>query len=403
MAMEQFKAPALMHPPEQYDRPYFDQLTRALRLYFSQIDSLAASKAFSYRAEHFYGGNAELTDVTADTATIGAATVNTLDFNPADVSADQMARLRWNSAEETLNLGMAFGVVQQVGLETYARVANNTGVTIPNGTVVGFAGVGADHTLAVAPYLADGSTPTLYILGVLTHDLPDSGEVGYCTVWGHVHTLNTSAFSVGDILYASPTVAGALTNAKPTAPNNVVPVAAVLRVGTTDGVIFVRPTIQQQKYYGTFSDTTTQSPAAIYTPQAITFNTTDVANGFSRGTPTSRITASVSGYYNFQFSLQVSSTSASSKVVWVWPRINGVDVANSNSRVTITGSGTSLVVAWSFAFSLGAGGYFELMFAADDTNVQFIFEAAQTGPTGGATFARPAVPSAILVVAEIQQ
>lgn len=397
MGMEQFRAPALAYPPGQYDRQYFDQLTKALRLYFTQLDSDTACKAFSYRAEHFYGGAIE-----ADTADITNATVNTLDFDQTDTSADQMARLRWSSEEETLNLGMAYGVIQQIGLEYFARVQNSTGVTIPNGTVVGFAGVGANNTLAVAPYLANGATPALYILGVLTHDLPDSGEVGYCTVWGHVRTLNTSAFNPGDILYASPSVAGAFTNVKPTAPNNVIPVAAVLKVGTTDGEIFVRPTIEQQRYYGTFSDSTTQTPGAAYTPQAVTFNTTDLALGFSRGTPTSRIVASTSGFYNFQFSIQISSGNASAKDVWIWPRVNGVDVPNSNSKVSISGSGTSLVASWNFPLSLNANDYFELIFAATDTNVRFAAEAADTGPTGGSTFARPAVPSVILTVTQVQ-
>lgn len=403
MAIEQFKAPALPHPPEQYDRLYFDQFTRALRLYFSQIDSLAACKAFSYRADHFYGGDAAVTDLTADTATIGAATVDTLDFNTTAIAPDQMARLKWNTLDETLDLGMAFGVTQQIGLETYARVQNNTGVTIPNGTVVGFTGAVPDSALAVAPYLATAATSSLNVLGIMTHELPDSGEVGYCTVWGHVRGVDTSAFLIGDVLYASPLVAGGLTKVKPTAPDNVIPMATVLRVGTTDGVLFVRPTIEQQKYYGTFTDSTTQTPAAVYTPQALTFNTTETSLGFSRGTPTSRIVASVSGFYNFQFSIQLTSGSASNKYLWIWPRINGVDLRDSNGRVSVNGSGTDVVAAWNWTVSLGANDYFELWFAADDTNIQLVAEPATTGPDGSATFARPAVPSVILTVTQIQQ
>jgi hypothetical protein len=56
MALEQFKAPALPYPPQDYDRTYFDQLTKVLRIYFNQLDSDAANKAFSYRAEQFIGG-----------------------------------------------------------------------------------------------------------------------------------------------------------------------------------------------------------------------------------------------------------------------------------------------------------------------------------------------------------
>ena len=77
--------------------------------------------------------------------------------------------------------------------------------------------------------------------------------------------------------------------------------------------------------FGVFSDTTTQTAAAVYTPQAVVFNTTDAADGFSRGTPTSRIVAERKGYYDFQFSLQITSGSASNKKIWIWPRLNGVE------------------------------------------------------------------------------
>lgn len=326
-----------------------------------------------------------------------------IDFTTGLPHTMQKARLAWNDTDETLNIGMDYGVVQQVGLETYARVQNSTGVTIPNGTVVGFSGVGANNTLKVTPYLANGATPTLYILGVMTHDLPDSGEVGYCSTWGHVRGLNTSAFSLGDILYASPTTAGAFTNVKPTAPNNVVPVAAVLKVGTTDGEIFVRPTIEQQKTYGVFSDSNTKTPAAIYTPYPITFDTTDFANGFTRGSPTSRIVSAQSGLYNFQFSAQFSSSSSSAKKIWLWPRVNGVDVPNSNSEVTIAANNAMLVASWNWALSLDNGDYVELVYAVDDTAVTMAHVAQQTGATGTATFARPSVPSIILTVTQVQQ
>lgn len=329
---------------------------------------------------------------------------NYLDFEVDAPKTDQLGRIGWNPSDQTLDIGMDYSVVQQVGMETYARVENATGVTIPNGTVVGFAGVGANNTLSVTPFVADGTVPTLYILGIMTHDLPNSGEVGYCTTWGHVRGLDTSAFSVGDILYADPATPGGLTATKPTAPNAVVPIAAVLQVDATNGEIFVRPTIEQQQYYGVFSDTTDQTPGAAYTPQAVSFNTTDVANGFTRvGTPATQITAAVSGLYSFKFSFQVTSGSASAKTLWVWPRINGNDVPNSNGKVTVSGSGTVLVPAWSWTLSLNAGDYFELIFAADDTNVELTHEAATAGAVGTATFVRPAIPSVILEVNQIQQ
>lgn len=321
-----------------------------------------------------------------------------------EAAAVRVGEAVWSQQSGTLDLGLDYGVTMQIGQETYARVENSTGSLIPSGTVVGFSGVGANRTLRVAPYIANGSTPTLYILGVMTHDLPDSGQFGYCTVWGHVRGINTNAFNAGDILYASPSTAGAFTNVKPTAPNNVVPVAAVLAKSATDGEIFVRPTIEQQSYYGVFSyNGATQSPSAIYTPKALLLDTTDYANGVSIGTPASRIVVSTSGLYRFNFSIQIESGSSSAKKLWIWPRINGNNVPDSNSEITVSGAGTVLVAAWTWTISMAANQYFEIMFAGDATDISIISKAATTGANGTSDFARPAVPGVILEVNQIQQ
>ena len=319
-----------------------------------------------------------------------------MQFITTDTHTPDRGTLSWNAADQTLDLGMEYGVVQQIGEEIYARVQNNTGVTIPNGTVVGFTGAVPDSALSVSPYLADGSQNSLYILGVMTHDLPDTGQKGYCTTWGFVRGLNTSAFSLGDLLYASPTVAGGFTKVKPTAPNNVIPLAAVLKVGTTDGIIFVRPTVEQQKYYGEFSKTDTQTPAATNTAYALTFTNTELAKGVSRGTPTSRIVIANAGLYNFALSVQITSTNSSQKSIWVWLRKNGTtNIPNSARIASITLNNGYLVVTINEVLSLLAGDYIEVMFASDDVNISVA--------TVAATAFAPAAPAALLAVTQTEQ
>jgi hypothetical protein len=364
------RAPNLLLAPQQYDPRYIEQLTNTLRLYFNTIDNYAAALPN------------------------GGPAFNYLDFNKDAVYTSEEARLGWNASDETLNLGMAYGVTQQIGQETYARVKNETGSTIPNGTAVGFVGA-SPNSLSVAPYLANGVQPSLYILGIMTHDLPDSGEKGYCTTWGFVRDLDTSAFSVGDILYVSPSTAGALTNVKPTAPNNVIPIAAVVISDATAGVIFVRPTIQQMQYYGVFSKTTDQTPASSDTAYALTFDATDLSNGVEIGTPTSRIVVPQSGLYNFNATVQITSGNSSDKNVWVWFRKNGTDVANSARLVTINVNGGYVPIALSQPISLAANEYVEVVFAASSTAI--------TIDTVASTAFAPAAPAVALEVTQVQQ
>jgi hypothetical protein len=285
--------------------------------------------------------------------------------------------------------------IEGAALTQYTVVQNTTGVTIPKGTVVGFAGVGSNNVLSVAPYLADGSSPSLYILGIMAENLPDSGATGLCCVWGNVSGIDTSAFSVGDVLYVSPTVAGGLTATKPTAPDNVIPVAATLISSATAGDIFVRPTIEQQQYYGDFNKTNDQSPAVINTAYAITFDNTRIANGVSIGSPASRIVVSQSGLYQFNATVQISSGNSSSKNIYVWFRKNGADVPNSTRLVTIDVNNGYVPVTLIEAFSLEANAYVELIFASTDTAV--------TIDNVVATAFAPAAPAAVLSVTQLQQ
>jgi len=171
--------------------------------------------------------------------------VDHIDFDTTNVvAAPTEGQLTWDTAEKTLSLGLNGGdVILQIGQEMHYRVRNNTGAQIPNGTVVRFSGVlGSSGIITVAPALANGSVPSNYIIGVTTDDIAN-GEDGLVTHFGKVRSVDTSAFAVGDVLYASPSVSGGFTTTRPDAPNNIVSVAAVLSSGT-NGILFVRPSVE---------------------------------------------------------------------------------------------------------------------------------------------------------------
>ena len=308
------------------------------------------------------------------------------------VDADKLITRAWFRY-----LSLVPEAIEDASLETHAMVQNSTGATIVRGTVVGFAGVGSNNYLSISKYLADGSTPSLYILGVLDETLPDNGSIGIVTVWGHVTGVNTSTFSIGDILYASPTVAGGLTNVKPTAPNNVIPVAAVLKVGLTDGEIFVRPTIEQQQYYGEFSRLSNLSAAAINTAYAIALTNTELAGGVVlQGSPLDQIKVPQSGLYQFTVRYQLTSTNSSAKTGRFWFRKNGTaDYTNSTALVSVTANGDYATITMSEMFSLAKDDYLQLMWAVTDTALSLAAAAA----TGYA----PAAAAVLLTVTQVQQ
>jgi len=271
----------------------------------------------------------------------------------------------WDYLDQTINIKHQDGVTQQVGQELYAFVRNGTANTIVNGTPVMFTGAepdsGSGARLLVSPMVANGTFPSLYGLGVATHDL-DSGQDGRITVWGKVRELNTSAWEVGDILYADPENTGQLTNAKPTAPNNVIPFAIVLKKGTEDGEIFARPTIEQQKYYGRFSRTTAQTASGINTAQAVQFNETNISKGVSfGGIDDTEILVDESGFYLFQVSGQVTATS-NKGIVYFWFRKNGTDVIGSTRATTVT-NGDTFSISTNISLPLLPDDYVEIMWA----------------------------------------
>lgn len=320
-------------------------------------------------------------------------------YLPPDVGT-----IYWNAIDECLNVNTNASVTLNVGEEEfYPIVVNNTLTDIPNGTLCGFGGV--DGGVEVVPYIADGTMDPWYIAGVATQDLPVNIH-GRITKFGYVHNVNTTGgaevWAAGDILYASPTVAGGMTKVKPTAPNLMIPVAVVRTVSATAGILLVRVLPQQRLHYATFSDSTTQTAAVANTIYAIKFNTTEIASGFSvqndlAGNPT-KIVAGNAGLYNFQFSVELNSSSAALRDVYIWPRINGVDIPNSASKWTIKSNLEMFVPAWNFVLSLAAGEYFQLVWVASDVGVTLEYSVAQASP-----FVRPAIPSVILTVTQANQ
>lgn len=330
--------------------------------------------------------------------------IRTIQMNVNGPSASLVpGQIGWNSHEDCLDIRQHDGTTLQAGLEQYYRVFNSSETTLTHGTLVGFGGIvnyGGDELPVAVPYTAGETALPLYIMGVLTTDIPPNG-VGRATVFGKVRTLNTTGdsglgetWNQGDLLWAHPTMAGRLTKVQPTAPYPAISVAAVLRVGETDGVLLVRPTIFPRLWFGRFRDFTNQTATVTNTPYAVLFNQTAASSGM-RTHPTikSRIIADHTGMYEFIIRLQFTSSNSSVSKIWVWYRVNGVDADGTGTQYTISANGGIVVATLPYIVSLQAGHYIEVMWAVDSTSVSLLSPAT--------TSFSPATPCAVVAVTQV--
>lgn len=190
------------------------------------------------------GANADITSMTGLTG--GISSPDFIQFDTTATVTDATGRLYYDDADmfQTLAFQMNGAVVQHVGEEMYYRVKLTAPAT--KGQVLMFTGtLGASGGLTAAPATGLSPDQSNYILGV-------SMQTGTTNDWvtvvefGEVKEINTTggaeAWVQGQILYFNPAVAGGLTKTKPTAPNAIAIVAAVVHVGSSNGILFVRPT-----------------------------------------------------------------------------------------------------------------------------------------------------------------
>ena len=150
--------------------------------------------------------------------------------------------------------------------------------------------------------------------------------------------------------------------------------------------------------HGTFYSAVTQAIADTAAAQVVALELDDDVEGLihSRTTNNSRIQAEVAGSYEIFFSgISDVASGAANKYLEVWIRIDGVDVANTNTITKIQSTASEGVVAVAFSFELTAGQYVELVTWGDATTCQWLATAVGTTPT------RPACPSVIVTMKKV--
>jgi hypothetical protein len=185
---------------------------------------------------------APFTHITLDTAIF--------DTTYTETESETQGTLYWNQDEETLSL-VTNGQTIELGQKIEVHVKNQTGSQIDKGEVVYASGtLGASGRILVTKMIADGTIAAKRILGVAAENIANGAD-GKVVKFGKIRKVDTSAYSNGDILWVSTTVAGAFQNTEPSqsAGDIALPIAYVVYSSSNNGEIFVRVTpIDENEY-----------------------------------------------------------------------------------------------------------------------------------------------------------
>ena len=208
-----------------------------------------ASDAASARANlsaAVLGANNDITSMSAVTGAIASPTYVQFNTTQSPLPTDATGRLYYNNEDQfqTFTFQMNGSSVQHIGEEQYYRIKCQG--TITKGQVVSFAGtVGASGGLIGQAATGLTFNQANYILGVADESGVNNDWI-FVKSFGEVKNIDTTGgaevWVQGDELYYNPAVTGGLTKTKPNAPNAIATVAAVVYVGVSNGILFVRPT-----------------------------------------------------------------------------------------------------------------------------------------------------------------
>jgi hypothetical protein len=154
--------------------------------------------------------------------------------------------------------------------------------------------------------------------------------------------------------------------------------------------------VSVSRSYGSWSDSTDQTGSTT-AGAVITFNTQDITDSITLVDNT-KFTVPNTGIYNLQFSAQLKNTDNAQHEVVIWFKVNGSDLANSATIVTIPARKSASifgygVAAWNLFFSLNSSDYVEIYWLKSN--------AAVTLESLPSTAEYPAIPSIILSIQQV--
>jgi hypothetical protein len=154
--------------------------------------------------------------------------------------------------------------------------------------------------------------------------------------------------------------------------------------------------VSVSRSYGSWSDSTDQTGSTT-AGAVITFNTQDITDSITL-VDNSKFTVPNTGIYDLQFSAQLKNTDNAQQEAVIWFKVNGSDLANSATIVTIPARKSASifgygVAAWNIFLSLNSSDYVEIYWLKSN--------AAVTLEHLPSTAEYPAIPSIILSIQQV--
>ena len=173
---------------------------------------------------------------------VRVANTEWIDFQTtAGIPAHQEGRLFYDDSRNVLAYyDNDSDLVHELGIEEMQKVYNNTGSTIPKGTVLYFSGnyIGAEGPVPTVG-LVDASSESAYnAQGLAAADIAPS-TYGYCQVSGVLEGFDTSHVNASANFFGSSSTPGSFQNASPTYPNYPMCLGWVVRSDATNGAVLI--------------------------------------------------------------------------------------------------------------------------------------------------------------------
>ena len=151
------------------------------------------------------------------------------------------------------------------------------------------------------------------------------------------------------------------------------------------------------KSRGSMSSSLTQGIVATSTPLVFTYTDFGTLEGITESA--GQIYSTNGGSYLLTFCIQFARTGGGgggNAVAEAWIRLNGTDVANTNSRLLLQGGSADAIMTIPINVEMAAGDYVEVVYCATNTNV-----VAQAFPARTTPWSAPAIPSIIVNIDQV--